>query len=78
VAQQVERVVLIPVGATLVARDNAIKAAKQLASPAEAQRRLTRLEERVSAELRRFERRGSSARARLQHDVRRARARVGL
>ena len=64
-----ERAVLIPVGAALTARDRVLssvnEAISSYSSPTRAQ-----------AQLRRFERRGATARKRLEREVRKARVRV--
>ena len=64
-----ERAVLIPVGAALIARDRVVSTVSDTissyGSTAKAQ-----------AQLRRFERRGSTARNRLEREVRKARVRV--
>jgi hypothetical protein len=64
-----ERAVLIPVGAALTARDRVVSSVNDTisiySSPTKAQ-----------AQLRRFERRGATARNRLERDVRKARVRV--
>jgi hypothetical protein len=64
-----ERAVLIPVGAALTARDRVVSnvngAIATYSTPAKAQ-----------AQLRRFERRGATARNRLEREVRKARVRV--
>jgi hypothetical protein len=64
-----ERAVLIPVGAALTARDRVVSsvngAISVYSTPAKAQ-----------AQLRRFERRGATARNRLEREVRKARVRV--
>ena len=64
-----ERAVLIPVGAALTARDRVLSsvndAISSYSSPTRAQ-----------AQLRRFERRGATARKRLEREVRKARVRV--
>jgi hypothetical protein len=64
-----ERAVLIPVGAALTARDRVLSdvngAIASYSTPAKAQ-----------AQLRRFERRGATARNRLEREVRKARVRV--
>jgi hypothetical protein len=63
-----ERAVLIPVGAALVARDKVVSSVSDTistySSPSKAQ-----------AQLRRFERRGATARNRLEREVRKARVR---
>jgi len=64
-----ERAVLIPVGAALMARDRVVstvsEAISSYSSPTRAQ-----------AQLRRFERRGVTARKRLEREIRKARVRV--
>lgn len=64
-----ERALLIPVGAALTARDRVVSSVNDTissySSPTKAQ-----------AQLRRFERRGATARNRLERDVRKARVRV--
>jgi hypothetical protein len=64
-----ERAVLIPVGVALTARDRVVSSVNDTissySSPTKAQ-----------AQLRRFERRGATARNRLERDVRKARVRV--
>lgn len=65
VALQAERAVLIPVGAALAARDVVVDVAKTYAS-----------RESAEKELRRFERRGNTARNGLRRDVKRTRTRV--
>ena len=64
-----ERAVLIPVGAALTARDRVVSSVNgtiaRYSTPAKAQ-----------AQLRRFERRGATARNRLEREVRKARVRV--
>jgi len=64
-----ERVVLVPVGASLLARDNLVSTVKGLAS-----RYRTRTN--FERELKRYERRGAAARNRFERQVRRARTRV--
>jgi len=64
-----ERAVLVPVGASLLARDNLVSTVSDLAA-----RYRTRAS--VERELRRYERRGASARTRLERRVRRSRTRV--
>jgi hypothetical protein len=65
VQAQAERAVLIPVGAALVARDNLVEAARPFTNRQTAER-----------ELRKFERRGTTARNRAQRQVKRTRTRV--
>jgi hypothetical protein len=56
VARQAERLVLIPVGVALEARDSLIDAARTYADPRRAKRRLDRFERRGATALRRNER----------------------
>jgi hypothetical protein len=64
-----ERAVLIPVGAALIARDRVVDSVSETlatySSPSKTQ-----------AQLRRFERRGATARSRLEREVRKARVRA--
>jgi hypothetical protein len=77
VQAQAERAVLIPVGAALIARDSVIEAAKPYVADGETrERELSKLQKRVSTDLRRFERRGSTARNRALRGVKRTRTRV--
>lgn len=73
VQQAAERAVLIPVGAALTATDRVTEAVADLArvygKPDTAQKRLER-------DLRRFERRGSTARNRVERQLKRTRTRV--
>jgi hypothetical protein len=64
-----ERVVLIPVGATLIARDRVISSVTDTLS-------IYSSPSRTQAQLRRFERRGVTARKRLEREVRKTRTRV--
>ena len=64
-AVQAERVVLVPVGAALIARDNVVDAVKPFRKRNSAER-----------EIRRFERRGNTARNQLEREVKRTRTRV--
>jgi len=64
-----ERVVLVPVGASLLARDNLVSTVKGLASKYRTRTNLER-------ELRRYEKRGATARNRFERRVRRASTRV--
>ena len=63
-----ERVVLVPVGASLVARDNLVSTVKGLATP-------YRTRASFERELKRYERRGVTARNRFERQVRRSRTR---
>ena len=63
VQAQAERAVLIPVGAALVARDAVVDAVTPYVEGREsAEKELTKLQKRVSTNLRKFERRGTTAR----------------
>jgi hypothetical protein len=64
-----ERAVLVPVGASLLARDNLVSTVKGLASTYQSRSNFER-------ELKRYERRGVTARNRVERQVRRARTRV--
>jgi hypothetical protein len=64
-----ERAVLVPVGASLLARDNLVSTVKGLASKYGTRTNFER-------ELKRYERRGATARNRFERQVRRARTRV--
>lgn len=67
-AQQIaERAVLVPVGASLVARDNLVSTVKGLATKYRTRAGLER-------EIKRYERRGATARNRFERQVRRTRA----
>jgi len=68
VQELAERVVLVPVGASLVARDNLVSTVKGFAT-----RYRTRAG--VERELKRYERRGVTARTRFERQVRRTRTR---
>jgi hypothetical protein len=69
-AQQIaERAVLVPVGASLVARDNLVSTVKGFATKYRTRNGLER-------ELRRYERRGATARNRFERQVRRTRTKV--
>lgn len=63
-----ERVVLVPVGASLLARDNLVSSVKGLATKYSTRANLER-------ELRRYERRGATARNRFERQVRKTRTR---
>jgi hypothetical protein len=64
-----ERAVLIPVGATLIARDRVVSSVSDTLS-------VYSSPTRAQAQLRRFERRGVTARKRLEREVRKTRIRV--
>jgi hypothetical protein len=64
-----ERAVLIPVGATLIARDRVVSSVTDTLS-------IYSSPTKTQAQLRRFERRGVTARKRLEREVRKTRTRV--
>ncbi|HWW90478.1 MAG TPA: hypothetical protein VNY35_06845 [Solirubrobacteraceae bacterium] len=64
-----ERALLIPVGAALVARDKVVSTVSDTISTYSSS-------SKTQAQLRRFERRGATARNRLEREVRKARVRV--
>jgi hypothetical protein len=64
-----ERAVLIPVGAALIARDRVVSSVNDTISTYSSP-------SKTQAQLRRFERRGATARNRLEREVRKARVRV--
>jgi hypothetical protein len=64
-----ERAVLIPVGAALIARERVVSSVSDTISTYSSQTK-------TQAQLRRFERRGVTARKRLEREVRKARVRV--
>jgi hypothetical protein len=64
-----ERAVLIPVGAALIARDRVVSSVNDVVSSYGSTTK-------AQAQLRRFERRGTTARNRLEREVRKARVRV--
>ncbi len=64
-----ERAVLVPVGATLLARDNLVSSVRGLTSK-------YRTRAGVERELKRYERRGATARNRVERQVRKTRTRV--
>ena len=64
-----ERVVLVPVGASLLARDNLVATVKDFTAK-------YRTRTGVERELKRYERRGATARNRFERQVKRTRARV--
>jgi hypothetical protein len=69
VAEYAEKAILVPVGAALIARDNVVSTVDGLRTSYSST-------ERAQRELRRFERRGSTARTRLEREVRRTRTRL--
>jgi hypothetical protein len=76
VQAQAERAMLIPVGAALLARDSVIDAAKPYADSETRDRELDKLQKRIATNLRKFERRGSTARNRAVRGAKRTRTRV--
>jgi hypothetical protein len=76
VVQQAQRVVLIPVGAALVARDNVAETVKPFRTRASAEREISRLGRRVNVNLNKFERRGNTARNQLERRVKRTRTQI--
>jgi hypothetical protein len=64
-----ERAVLIPVGAALIAREKVVSSVSDTVSSYSSS-------SKAQAQLRRFERRGATARKRLEREVRKARVRV--
>jgi hypothetical protein len=73
VAQQAQRAVLIPVGATLTARDNVVETVRPFVKRTSARREVEKLQRRVGVNLRRYERRGTTARNRVERQVKRTR-----
>jgi hypothetical protein len=74
---QAERAVLIPVGAALTARDAVVDATKPYTAGRDsAEKELEKVGKRVAADLRRFERRGNTARNRALREVKKTRTRV--
>ena len=76
VQAQAERAVLIPVGAALVARDAVVEVVTPYTAGREsAERELNKLGKSVSTSLRKYERRGNTARNRALREVKRTRTR---
>src|SRR5215207_2418840 len=74
---QAERAALVPVGAALTARDAVVEAVKPyIAGRESAEKELEKVGKRVQVSLKRFERRGSTARNRALREVKRTRTRV--
>jgi hypothetical protein len=69
VSDYAERAVLIPVGAALIARDRVVSSVSDTISSYSSP-------SRAQAQLKRFERRGATARNRLEREVRKTRVRV--
>jgi hypothetical protein len=80
VAEYAEKAVLVPLGASLVARDRVIDTVTELrdsySSREKAERELKARQRRLETDLRKFERRGTTARNRLEREVRKTRTRV--
>ncbi len=77
VQAQAERALLIPVGAALEARDAVIDVTKPYVDGREsAEKEFKGLQKRVGTSLRKYERRGSTARNRAVREVKRTRTRV--
>ena len=70
------RAVTIPVGAALIARDNVVALAGRYDSLDKMERELRAQRRRVESDLRRFERRGTTARDRFERELGRRRERV--
>ena len=68
-----ERAVLIPVGAALVARDTLVENVTEAAKPFRTRETATR---QIERDVKRFERRGTTARNRVEREVKKARTRV--
>jgi hypothetical protein len=68
-SEYAERAVLIPVGAALIAREKVVSTVSETVS-------VYSSTSKAQAQLRRFERRGATARKRLEREVRKARVRV--
>jgi len=75
-AQQVERVVLTGVGATLTARDNVVGSVKPYTKVNTAQREVQKLQRRANVNVKKFERRGITARNQLERQVKRTRTQL--
>jgi hypothetical protein len=77
VQAQAERAVLIPVGAALIARDAVIEAAKPYTAGREsAEREIGKFGKQLQTNLRKFERRGTTARNQAVREVKKTRTRV--
>ena len=74
---QAERAALVPVGAALTARDAVVEAVKPYVAGREsAEKELEKVGKRVQVNLKKFERRGSTARNRALREIKRTRTRV--
>jgi hypothetical protein len=80
VQEYAERAVLVPLGASLVARDAVAEAVEglrsSLSSREKAEKELQVRRRRLEAELKRFERRGTTARTRFERDLKQRRTRL--
>lgn len=68
-----ERALLIPVGAALVARDNLVESVTEVAKP---YRHRETAQRQLERDMKRFERRGTTARNRVEREVKKTRTRV--
>ena len=79
-AESAEKAVLVPVGATLIARDNVVSTLEGLrvnySTPEKAQRELRRFERRGVTARNRFERQVKKTRTRVERELRQRRTRV--
>jgi hypothetical protein len=73
VGDYAERAILIPVGAALIARERVVSTVSDTVSTYSSS---TKAQKEIQAQLRRFERRGSTARNRLEREVRKTRTRL--
>jgi hypothetical protein len=76
VALTAERGVLIAAGAALTARDNVVETVRPYTRPETAQKEIERLGKKAKVDVRKFERRGTTARNRLEREVKRTRTKV--
>lgn len=81
VQEYAEKAVLVPLGASLVARDAVVEAVDglrdSLSSRQKAEKELQLRRRRFEAEIKRFERRGATARTRIERDLKQRRTRLG-
>jgi hypothetical protein len=75
-AQQVERVALTGVGAALTARDNVVETVKPYTKRQTAQREVQKLQRKANVNVRRYERRGVTARNQLERQLKRTRTQL--
>src|SRR4051812_11909902 len=80
VTEYAEKAVLVPLGASLVARDRVLDTVTELrdtySNREKAERELKARQRRIETDLRKFERRGTTARNRFEREVRKTRTRV--